>query len=79
LIRFLNDLRAFVGLRVINTSLDDKLHIAQLAKQMNFGFDDAYQYYAARLHNLKIVSFDRDFDKGEIQRVEPSQIVGELR
>ena len=64
LIEFLSDLRSFIGLRLVNTSLDDKLRIARLAKEKGFDFDDAYQYYIAGSHNLKIVSFDRDFDKG---------------
>ena len=75
LIDFLSDLRSFIGLKLVNTSLDDKLRIARLAKERNFDFDDAYQYYIARLYNLKIVSFDTDFDKGEIPRIEPFQIV----
>jgi len=79
LIEFLSNLQSFIGLKLVNTSLDDKLHIARLAKEKGFDFDDAYQYYIAKLHNLKIVSFDRDFDKGEIPRIEPSQIVAEKR
>ncbi len=75
LVDFLSDLRGFGGLRIVNTSLEDKFHISELAKEKEFDFDDAYQYYIAKLHNLKIVSFDKDFDKGEISRVEPSQIV----
>ena len=75
LIEFLSDITGFIGLKLVNTSLNDKLRIARLAKEKSFDFDDAYQYYIARLHNLKIVSFDTDFDRGEIPRIEPSQIV----
>lgn len=38
-------------------------------------FDDAYQYLCARNHDLQLVSFDKDFDKTDLKRIEPSEIL----
>jgi len=40
-------------------------------ERFNLDFDDAYQYRLAELYNLRIVSFDSDFDKTERGRVTP--------
>lgn len=40
-------------------------------ERFNLDFDDAYQYHLAELYNLRIVSFDSDFDKTERGRVTP--------
>ena len=37
-------------------------------------FDDAYQYAAAKLNELQIVSFDRDFDRTDRGRKHPSEL-----
>lgn len=37
-------------------------------------FDDAYQYFTAQKYELKIVSFDKDFDKTKRGKILPSQI-----
>jgi hypothetical protein len=34
-------------------------------------FDDAYQYTIARRYGLDLVSFDADFDKTDLKRIEP--------
>jgi len=36
-------------------------------------FDDSYQYYAAKKSNLKIISFDSDFDKTKLGRITPAE------
>ncbi|WP_456366658.1 PIN domain-containing protein, partial [Thermococcus sp.] len=42
-------------------------------EKFNLDFDDAYQYRLAELYNLKIVSFDSDFDKTERGRLTPDK------
>ncbi|NJE60613.1 PIN domain-containing protein [Thermococcus sp. 21S7] len=44
-------------------------------KRFNLDFDDAYQYRLAELYNLRIVSFDADFDGTELGRITPEQAI----
>lgn len=41
------------------------------AAKWNLDFDDAYQYTLAKKYNLDLVSFDVDFDKTDLKRIEP--------
>ncbi|WP_258083698.1 type II toxin-antitoxin system VapC family toxin [Thermococcus thermotolerans] len=47
--------------------------LVDVMKRFNLDFDDAYQYRLAELYNLKIVSFDSDFDGTELGRITPGQ------
>ena len=47
--------------------------VIRASKEFNLDFDDAYQYALAKKYNLKIVSFDSDFDKTDLERLLPSQ------
>jgi len=49
--------------------------VSKAAKRYQMDFDDAYQYALAEQFNLNIVSFDKDFDKGERGRRTPAQII----
>lgn len=40
------------------------------AEKFNLDFEDAYQYTIAKNYDLKLVSFDKDFDKTDIKRIE---------
>jgi len=57
--KFLSEILSWRGLYVIDLNLD---------------FDDALQYYYANKTGIKIISFDKDFDKTNIQRIEPKDI-----
>ena len=46
-------------------------------KRFKLDFDDAYQYVAAKKHNLTLVSFDTDFDRTDRGRTTPADILGE--
>ncbi|MEJ5305337.1 MAG: PIN domain-containing protein [Ignavibacteria bacterium] len=37
--------------------------IAELKKNENLDFDDAYQYSIAKIYKLKLVTMNRDFEK----------------
>jgi len=52
--------------------------LIRIVHQFKLDFDDAYQYLAAELNDLTIVSFDKDFDKTELGRKTPSQILKQL-
>ncbi|MFZ8805855.1 MAG: PIN domain-containing protein [Candidatus Calescibacterium sp.] len=44
-------------------------------KRFNLDFDDAYQYVVAEKYNLTIISFDSDFDRTELGRKTPREIL----
>ncbi len=49
--------------------------ISEFAKKFNLDFDDAYQYAVAEKYDLKIISFDKDFDKTEKGRLTPKEVL----
>ncbi|GBC93652.1 hypothetical protein HRbin15_02153 [bacterium HR15] len=46
--------------------------------QFHLDFDDAYQYTAAALNQLEIVSFDTDFDRTDKGRKTPKTVIHEM-
>lgn len=43
-------------------------------KEYKLDFDDALHYYLCTRYNLKIISYDKHFDKTPIKRIEPSDL-----
>ena len=73
---FLSLLSTFRGLTIISTSPIDNLHILEVMKKFNLDFDDALNYYIVKKYQLKgIVSFDKHFDKTDIKRLEPVDLL----
>jgi predicted nucleic acid-binding protein len=63
------------GLHVVRLGSEDMQEVAQVAEAHTLDLDDAYQYVVARMYNLTLVSFDRDFDKTDLRRREPIDIL----
>ena len=73
---FLRNLRNSIGLHVYETSMDDEIAASMLMKKLKLDFDDSLQYYVAKKLGVKaIVSYDKHFDKTDIQRKEPSDFI----
>jgi len=49
--------------------------IVQIARRFGLDFDDAHQYAIAARHGLTIVSFDSDFDRTELGRKTPEDLL----
>ena len=49
--------------------------ITALTRTVQLDFDDALHYYVANTLGATLMSFDRGFDKTDLQRIEPSQIL----
>lgn len=45
-----------------------------LAHEFDLDFDDAFQFYLCHKYNLRIVSYDKHFDKLPIKKVEPKDV-----
>ena len=48
------------------------------ADKYDLDFDDAYQYTCAVKYNLKIISFDKHFDRTQLKRITPIDILNKL-
>ncbi|CAB50089.1 PIN domain-containing protein [Pyrococcus abyssi] len=70
---FVEDVLLEGGVTLLRLSPFDLGSVINAAERFNLDFDDAYQYTLARKYNLKIVSFDSDFDKTDIGRLLPAQ------
>ena len=63
------------GLTVYQTSPDEERQIAVLTQKIKLDFDDTLQYYVTQTLGAVLVSFDTDFDRTDMKRVEPSALV----
>ena len=72
---FTNDV--FVNGRVkrVNLTPEDIPAIIEVIQRFGLDFDDAYQYAAAEKYGLTIVSFDSDFDRTQLGRRLPADLV----
>jgi uncharacterized protein len=73
---FLNDIENR-GVTITRLNTDDIHQVSDICSQFNLDFDDGYQYYTAEKNHLKIISFDHDFDKTPLGRINPSTLISE--
>ena len=76
---FLELLRSSMGLTVYDSSPSEDLAALAFTKkadaQFQLDFDDALHYATAKKHNFTLVSFDQDFDRTDLPRKTPSDIL----
>ncbi len=72
--KFLDWVSQTTALTVYHTSPEEELQVAALTKTTGLDFDDALQYYVTKTLGAVLVSFDRDFDHTDIERIEPSDM-----
>ena len=63
------------GIQVLSLKTQYFTELEKLSKRYKLDFDDAYQYLVAKYHDLQIISFDRHFDKTELKRKIPAEVV----
>lgn len=68
---FLLIISGYKGLEIYHTTLEDEIGALEICAKFKLDFDDAIQFYAAKKNNAAIVSYDKDFDKTGIKRIEP--------
>jgi predicted nucleic acid-binding protein len=69
---FLSDMSIGSKLNVITVPIQSLGRVADAAVALRLDFDDAYQYIAAELNDLRIVSLDADFDRTPRGRLTPA-------
>jgi predicted nucleic acid-binding protein len=72
--KFLSEIATWRGLVIVDLPIDEEVLAGELASRVGLDFDDGLQYYYARKAKLQIVSFDRDFDKTDVKRIEPKDV-----
>lgn len=76
--KFLAEINTWRGLAIVDLSIEEMILSCKIAEETNLDFDDSLHYYFAKTHNIPIVSFDKDFDNVDIERVEPIDILKTL-
>lgn len=74
-LEFLDDLLRENGVFRIVLSGRQMKRTVEAMDEFGLDFDDAYQYVATNSRDLKLVSFDTDFDRTDVERLEPSEIL----
>nr|WP_243666302.1 PIN domain-containing protein [Vulcanisaeta sp. JCM 16159] len=59
----------------MDSPVDEEAMAAELAFKVGLDFDDGLHYYYAKKMGLKLISFDKDFDKTDIERLEPHDVL----
>jgi hypothetical protein len=78
-IAFMNGLGIGQDFAIVRVSFDKLPLIVDACAAHQLDFDDAYQYVAAELHNLKLVSLDADFDRTPNGRLTPAAALAHFR
>ncbi|AEA13593.1 PilT protein domain protein [Thermoproteus uzoniensis 768-20] len=71
---FLAEISTWRGLDVIRSDVADEIRAAEEAVRVGLDFDDGIHYFYAKRLGLTLVSFDKDFDKTDLKRLEPGEI-----
>ena len=58
----------------LDTNTNDELDIVRAMKKLKLDFDDSMQFHVCQKNNLKIISYDKHFDKTPIKRFEPKDV-----
>lgn len=71
---FLNDM-IIDGIGILSLKPEELQEVKTVAQRFHLDFDDAYQYAVAEKCDLQLISFDKDFDRTERKRKEPSEVM----
>ncbi len=63
--------------RLARLGIEQLADVTQAALDHGLDFDDAYQYTLARQMGLRIVSFDAHFDRTDLGRATPAEVLAE--
>lgn len=63
------------GIGILSLRNSDLLKLHEISIRYDLDFDDAYQYVSTKKYDLQFISFDKDFDKTDINRKEPIDIL----
>jgi len=74
--KFLTNIKSLVNLEVVETDIDEERQAISFARSENLDFDDALQYSVAKREDVEaIISYDPDFDRTDLERKKPGEIL----
>lgn len=73
--RFVADLFVDGHVFLVRLTGEDYYDVLDAIEQYRLDFDDAYQCVAATSRELGLVSFDTDFDRTDLERLEPQDVL----
>ena len=71
---FLEDI-VIDGVGILSLHSEELKTLEQPLQKFNLDFDDAYQYAIAEKYGLQLISFDTDFDRTDINRKVPVDVL----
>lgn len=73
--KFIQDVILNAGIEVLSVTADEMSSVIRSAQKFGLDFDDAYQYTVAATTKIEIVSFDSDFNRTDLGRKIPAEIL----
>ena len=73
--KLLHAINNFEGLYLHSLTTEEEIKVCKDSKAQKLSFDDSYQYRTAKNLDIPIVSLDTDFDKTDIERKQPEEIL----
>lgn len=75
---FIDDVVVPGDIQVLAIPPDLTLQVLEAIDKFDLDFDDGYQYVTAQQNELTIVTFDHDFDKTDLGRKTPVEILAQV-
>jgi hypothetical protein len=75
---FIDDVVVPGDIQVLAIPPDLTLQVLEAIDKFDLDFDYGYQYVIAQQNELTIVTFDRDFDKTDLGRRTPAEILAQV-
>ncbi len=72
---FVDDLFISGQIELLSLDTSDLLEVIANIQKYKLDFDDSYQFSVAQKYDLTIVTFDKDFNRKEIKKKTPDEIV----
>ena len=73
-ISFLEDI-VIDGIDILSLQPEELNTLEHPLQKFNLDFDDAYQYAISKKYDLQLISFDKDFDRTDIKRKTPAEVL----
>jgi predicted nucleic acid-binding protein len=79
LLNFVQDLFIDGDVSLVSIPPDKTPELVKTMRQHKLDFDDAYQYIAAKLHGLTLITFDKDLKRRPLGGRTPAQVIASLK
>lgn len=77
-VQFVQDVLLDGASYLLTVPPDAMTELVAAVEQYGLDFDDAYQYVAAKRYDLTFISLDSDFDRTDLDRRSPDEIIRQI-